>query len=467
MEVQELLDGIWDELILADELIDRWEEDGRPPPSPYLKKLSFGMEVSKRPITTTGAEYIFKCSEILLERLDLQARVTLNSAKNCLISAISDALVQSRDEKFENEFVIEKANSKISAVEMFSGRCFFPANLSVSGDSVDTRIGCVRIVATDLFVSNEVKSIRDHYSQQSNDNNFARLSHTFNQWIDEIEKSSHIFVVDVQDIELELAKIAANRAAEFVLNLIRVMTSKQNAERMRISSELGFVNKRTSMAVTYEGILLPTVHLGGSGSFLPDDWSSILMSNIKPVESLIVTLVNSFVKGFYARGPIPQKFYYANDLLTEALIDPVPRTSIIKLVSVLETLTSLPRLKKSKRLTCYCVLACNYSNAEDLSSVKHAIHDAYQMRNKVVHGDAPFEADVRIVIDNLFNHYSNVLIGLWIFCVDVQRACNPKDSKMLLEKYTEALRGEYDRQVSVWPEDLESELFEKIDDLWS
>lgn len=452
ISIVEHLDVVIQEIIKMDKKLSEWSKD--PNRKPFSSDdVALGSVLGNRTITRLGAQNLWDAAEKLLEKEALQARITVDTARKCLDQELKVEVERSRVKgKFSFHAVENRASDALKNVKTFSGVCIFPAFISWRSEPTDLQFGPVRLISRDVFESEFGKIVdTDLQRASSGDDGSSKTQlHLLSKWKDLSAPYPYVLAVRISGFELELGRPAARQAAEFVLNLLRLMARRRDGRAIRLSGDTRPETEQAFLALTEFGDLVASLSSSGEGALLPDEWARTLLEHIGDAKHMIDTLVEKLVDGEPYIDPVVERIRYADQLLTEAFQDASPRLALVKFVSALEALAVLPKDRKAQTLAIRCALVSSYGDADYFEAVRTVVGRAYHVRNDVVHGDAPEPYEASRAINNLQPYLFQILLHLWRTLVLVRNEERPNSVRKLRKSVNAAYAAEQLLVEGVW-----------------
>ena len=416
-------------------------------------EIAFGNVLGDRSITPEGARHLWDAANVLLEREKLQSRISVSTAQRCLDTELQAEIKRAREkDRWSYHGVVKRAAAALHDTKTFSGNCFFPAFITHSDEAINLTFGPVRIVSRDIFDAEYSRLIDDQIlrATKSNGDRDAPLARILNGWKTQSEPYAFMVIVTIKDFEQSIARPVARQAAEFVLNLLRLMAPHRMGPRIRLAGDSKPETEQAFLTLTDDGVLGGIFSQGGEGAILPDDWSDALLRNIGDAKPMIDALADRLVCGDPFTDPVIERIRYADQLFTEAFQDTSPRQALVKIVSALEALCVLPRDEKSRTLQLRCALAGSRGDPDYIRAVRACVANAYRVRNDVVHGDAPELHEAANAIADLQLHLFHIVLHLWKLLVWVHNTKKPQSIRALRRELKLAFETERQRYEEIW-----------------
>jgi len=439
MTIEEHLEQMMAEVARMERILtDRLKDPDRQPLGPG--KVALGEVLGNRLITPEGANHLWDAAEQLLEREKLQARISVRTARECLDKELQAEFERSRKKSWSYKAVVKRASTRLHETKTFAGSCFFPAFITWKEEGIDLNFGPVRVVSRDVFEAEFGEGIEDELERvrADHDGRSAAQVRILKGWKELCESYPFMVIVRIEGFEMEMARPAARQAAEFILNLLRIMARHRDGRAIRLSGDVKPETRQAFLALTEDGVPVGSLLTGGEGAFLPEDWPQTLIRNVGAAKGMIDAIAGRFVRGDPFTDPVIERIRYADQLITEGFQDASPRLALVKIVSALEALAVLPKDKKALTLEVRCALASCEGDPDYLRDVRKAVGQAYTVRNNVVHGDAPEPSQAARAIEELQKYLFNIVVHLWRILVVIQNDERPQSIKPLRRYVSEA-----------------------------
>lgn len=451
MTITEHLEAMMEEVVQMDRRLADWARDPNRKPLDR-SEVSIGYVLGNRSITPKGAKHLWDASELLLKRERLEARVSSKTARDLLDRELQAEIKRAREKnRWSSEAVIRRTAEALHKLHTFSGNCFFPAFIKSSGQEIDLEFGPVRVVSRDVFEA-EFSNLIDGTIALDDDADqlVKNESMILTKWREHVAPYPFFIIVRVEGFELEMARPAARQAAEFVLNLLRMMARPRDGRAIRLSGDVRPETQQAFLAITSDGKTCGSLSMDGEGALLPDDWPTALLETISTAKHMVDTIAERLVCGDPFTDPVIERIRYADQLFTEAFQDPSPRLSLVKLVAAFEALAVLPKDRKAQTLELRCALASSCGDPDYVQLVRKAVGRAYKVRNDVVHGDAPEPYEAANAIYELQECLFNVVLHMWRMLINIHNEHKPQSIRPLRKQIREAYEAERERCEDVW-----------------
>jgi len=399
--------------------------------------LIIGLVLGGYQTSRSGSRILVEAATEILKAEKLRGKVTIETALKKLDEALKDELECLRGGgDFSVCRALNSARKKLRSLKKFSGVFVFPAIISSGMSSVDFQIGPVRLLDRNKFLE-----LYGHLFEKGADDSFR--SKLTSAWRDRYENLQYFMLVNVDDHEYELGAVAARKAANHFLNLIRLFVGTDMADRIRIIDEPSINHVGAELAITSAGEAQGVVTFGGVGAVLPDDWVDQLRFELGPVLPMIEIILKKYVRGDDKDSPSFERIEYADHLVAEAYRDGDLRMKLVKWIAAIEALCVLGQSEKARNISFRCGLVL----WRGVPSVFHkdcsVVRTAYAARNAIVHGDAiPMKA-----VSKAARELDGMIYILYLYLlrevVFAQMESNPQSIKALRR----ALNDRYRRVV--------------------
>lgn len=432
MKIKEHLESALNEVLELDRRLDEWANDPNRAPLGQ-DEVAIGSVLGNRLTTPAGAEHFRRATELLLQHEKLQTRISVETAYRCLDKELQVEIERSRkDGRWSLNAAIQRARRQLRQAVTFSGHCLFPAHIAARPARTDLRFGPVRVMCKSVFEEEFHPTIKPDFpideDVKSQPNNESRL---LKRWGEYSKDYPFIVSVKIEGFELEMARPIARQAAEFVLNQLRLALEHRQAGAIRLSGDSKPDTHTSFLAISDGGETCGSYTMRGEGTSLPDDWPEELIQHVGAAKPMIDAIAERLVRGDPFTEPVVERIRYADQLFTEAMQDRSPRMALVKVVSALEALCVLPKAGKAKELELRCALACSFDDLEYYRKVKEAVGRAYEVRNRVVHGDAPDAIDAAMAMRGLRLYLYPVVVHLWSILIHIQNEHKPQSVRPL------------------------------------
>jgi hypothetical protein len=402
--------------------------------------------VSWNVISQEGSKHLWTASRLLLERAGEQRRVTLQTARRCLVEAHSAHLPKAkRTGRLSEHAVIANATKRLAERPRSSGFYVIPIQFAPSAKSTRFRIGPAVILAKALF---EVEHQEAIAAQADGTGKFGPIAVA--EWSSYSERYDHFIVVEVHGHETEMAWKVAREIAEYALNLIRIKFGFYHMDDVRVGN--GFVWETSQVRVYFDkdGTANFSLSRGPWASHLKDDWVERFDDDVGGAASMLASLAFWMVSGNDPQSPVLERLRYANALIAEAFSEPHDRIRLVRLVSALETLAVLPREDKSDALAWRCALAGGWEDSAYAMQINRDVRYAYSVRNAVVHGDSPNEEDAMSAFRGLERHLTRIYIGFLQLHAKAQRRYKPTHVRHIRQAFDQHIEAFFWFPDDVW-----------------
>lgn len=466
MEIPEHLAAVLEGIDEADRRLDAWVKD----PSrkrPGRDMIALGNVLGGRSITPEGAAHFRDAVAALLECQNLQSRISSQSARKCLDTELQREISRAQTRsQISFDTVISRTIAALHDTRTFSGDCFFPALVTHEDQAVDLRFGPVRLISRDIFDIEYAPRIDDSAAAAATaqDGSDWSLKRILGGWRSIAAPYAFMVVVRIKGFEQEMAKPAARQAAEFTLNLLRIIAPHRMGPRIRLAGDSRPETEQAFLTLSNDGQLGGSLREGGEGAILPDDWPTVLLRCLGEAKPMVDALAARLVSGAPITDSVTERIRYADQLFTEAFQDSSPRLALVKMVSALESLAVLPRQRKRQTLEVRCALACGEGDLDYMRNVRRVVGQAYRIRNDVVHGDAPDPLKASRAIDELQAYLLSIVLHLWRVLASIQVQHQPESISVLRQRAAELYDAEKKLYEAEWSNAGIPSLFSDLDE---
>ncbi len=385
-------------------------------------------------ISHAGNRHLSVAARLLLERMGEQRRITLQTARRCLIEAHFAHLPKARKTgKLSEHAVIAGASKKITHWKRSPGSYVFPACFAPSATKSQFRIGPAVVFAKATFEEKYLPAI----AAQATDE-FGRRAVT--EWSSYAERYDHFVVVDIERHETKMAWIEAREVAEYVLNLIRMKFGFSHMDDVRIGNGLVWETKWVQVHFDKSGAAGFSLSSGRWASHLDDTWVKHFDDDFGIEAPLLASLATWMASGDHPHSPVLERLRYANTLIAEAFSEPHDHIRLVRLVAALEALAVLPREEKSDSLAWRCALAGGWTDCGRAVQIVDDVLYAYTVRNALVHGDSPGNEEAISAFYRLERHLVRTYLGFLHLYAKIQQRYRPTQSVIFAGPLINTLR---------------------------
>jgi hypothetical protein len=397
-------------------------------------------------VSPEGNKHLWTASRLLLQKLGEQRRITLQTAKRCLIEAHSAHLPKAkRTGKLSEHAVIAGATSRLAACTRADGFYVIPVHFAPSAKNTRFRIGPAVILARPMFEADYCAAIK---AQSDGTDRFGDMATA--EWSTYSERYDHFIVVEVRNHETEMAWKAAREIAEYTLNLIRIKFGFYHMDDVRIGN--GFVWETSQVRIYFDnkGSANLSLSRGPWASHLKDDWVEHFDDDVGGEASLFASLAFWIVSGNDPQSPVLERLRYANTLIAEAFSEPHDRIRLVRLVAALEALAVLSSEKKSDSLAWRCAFAGGWTDCGHAVQIVDDVRYAYAVRNAVVHGDSPENEDAISAFHRLERNLARIYIGFLHLHAKVQKCYRPTHVRHIRQAFDRHIEDFFWNPDEVW-----------------
>ena len=386
-------------------------------------------------INRVGSQHLNEAANLLLWREKLGAKLSRATARKALVDAFVDHLPKARKTGILSEHaVIARAAASLKGHRHNDGRYIFPVVFARDCKATDFRIGAARIMSKAVFegsIAGAIDELGKHADEFA-----ARL---MDDWRSHAENFDHFISVDMSGFEESMAWPAARDAAETLLNLIRMFAGFAVMDDVRIGNGYIWQDRQSKLRLDEDGRIALSSSLGGSGSFLEDDWAKAFDCQLGGFAELLASAVTWHTVNDGRRHPILERLTYFNRLVAESYCEPHHPIRLVRLISALEALSVIDRQDKAHNLAHRCAAAGGWSDTAKYCLIYDAFRDGYRWRNAVVHGDAPAEESVLGAFHRIETHLLDIYLGMLALHAGIARAVDPHSIRRLRHEFSKRI----------------------------
>lgn len=397
-------------------------------------------------ISREGNRYLQTACSLLLQRMGEERRVTLQTARRCLIEAHFSHLPKAkRTGKLSEHAVIAGSTKRIAESTRSDGLYVIPVHFAPSARNTRFRIGPAVILAKAVFDAEYQAAI---LAQADGTDGFGDTA--VPEWSTYAERYDHFIVVGINRHETEMAWKAAREIAEYVLNLIRMKFGFYHTDDVRIGN--GFVWETSQARVFFDkdGAANLSLSRGPWASHLKDNWVEHFDDDVGAEASLLASLGFWMASGNDPKSPVLERLRYANTLIAEAFSEPHDRIRLVRLVAALEALAVLSNEKKSNALAWRCAFAGGWTDCGHATQIVDDILYAYTVRNAVVHGDSPDNDGAISAFYRLERHLMRIYVGFLHMHAKVQQHYKPTHVRHIRQAFDRHIENFFWGPDEVW-----------------
>lgn len=357
-------------------------------------------------VNREGHAHLLAAADKLLQREKLEGRLRTHTAYKAIVRAFFDCLPRVRaTAKFSAQAVADKAARALRALPRDDGTYVFPIVFAPRAKASDFRIGPIRIVSKAVFLSENEAS----FSKESEADDVRRELAT--DWKEYVAGYDHLVTVDMRGFESEVAWGLAREAAEFALNLIRMLFRRYHTDDIRIGNGFKWEIKQSSVRLTPDGNAFFSSSRGPWGTHLDDSWTEHFDHGLGYYSQMLASYAYWLTAGVDVRNPVYERMRYAAQLVAEAYAEPHDHIRLVRVVSALEALSLIHGADKAHNLGLYCAYAGAWGDGAKACAIYDAVRGAYTLRSAVVHGDGPPANQVRAAFVRLEEHLLETYLG--------------------------------------------------------
>lgn len=393
-------------------------------------------------VNPEGHAHLLVAAEKLLQQEKLEGCLRTHTAYKAIVRAFFDCLPKIRaTSKFSAQAIAGRAARALRTLPRDDGTYVFPIVFAPRAKASDFRVGPIRIVSKEVFLLENEPS----FSREGEVDDVRRQLAT--DWKEYIAGYDHFVTVDMRGFESEVAWALAREAAEFALNLIRMLFKRYHTDDIRIGNGFKWEIKQSSVRIAPDGRAFFSSSRGPWGTHLDDRWTEHVDDNLGYYSQMLASYAFWLTAGVHVRNPVYERMRYATQLIAEAYAEPHEHIRLVRVVSALEALSLIHGAEKAHNLGLYCAYAGSWGDAAKACAIYDAVRGAYTLRSAVVHGDGPPAHQVRGAFVCLEDHLLEIYLGFTCLFAKILQASPQSVS---------ALRREMNRRIAwfYWYPDL-------------
>ncbi len=384
---------------------------------------------NQRPVTKEGQKVLREAVNLILEKTGTSARISFQHALNVVKEELGNEFLCNAKSTKSFYIVIDKSLKRLGENVKQDMLYIFPIIYTLDASSISIKFGPLEF--SDIVQLREEILSNDFSSSNSENSPFEQKYKE--AWGEVFKRVKYVLKVHVQGYELDKGEIAARRAVEFFLNILRLSFKWDNHPRIKVL-EQNIESKYMPSLVFINGEDPRRSLSGARSEYLPvkDGVEVQAVNFLSDFSGLLSAILDGMVNNSASRSIILQKIEYASFLIMTAFQQKSVRITLFNFVAALETLACLgDDSSKKEGLVMRCsnvVLGLSKSEQEEIG---RAIRSAYQARNSVVHGDA-FEEDKHWKpFRDLEKWMLSLVLSFVNLLTHVQITHNPKSGKIL------------------------------------
>jgi hypothetical protein len=373
-----------------------------------------------------GFEHFCRAARLLLAELQLQRRVSINTAKRHLGASLGYEIERAfKTHRLSETAVIGRAKQNLQSLRWSDGAYIFPAVFAPQAVATDFRIGCARIISKDILLDEKRETLVREKTERSDD-----PFKVVDRWENYIQRYDHFIVIEMKGFEWDMAWTAARETAEYVLNIFRMSFTYGATKWMKLAGESIWDETWTAVMIGADDAISYQTQQGPWGSHLHDGWVQTFDEWEGRYSWLFAGYLDLITGHNIPESPITLRILYASRLIAEAYCEPHDHMRLVRLISALETLAVLEG-EKSEELARRCGLAGGWSSNEYRQEIEAAVTEAYKRRNAIVHGDPEAMQDYQTAFLKLENNLSRIFIGFSLLYIGIHESEKPRHVKEL------------------------------------
>ena len=387
-------------------------------------------------INGAGYSHLNKAADLLLQRTGLDARVSRRTARQAIVESFNVHLPKGRKKGFVSEdAIIQGSIARLRATPSLDGEYVFPLVFAPSAKASSFYIGPLRIASKQIFLQ-EYQDVLERKREQRQDEFRMQL---LQDWASHLEGYDHLMVVTISGYERDMAWVRAREAAEFFLNLVRMMFNHSTTKNIRIGGGFSWETKQASLIVSPDREAHFSSSAGPWGSVLDGTWTDQFDESLGWFSQNLGSYALWLLSGTSTRDPILERLRYANTLIAEAYSEPHDHFKLVRVISALEALMVLGGQDKAHNLALNCAYVGGWGDHAAAVQIYDAVRDSYRLRSAVVHGDGAASSDVRGAFYRLERNILRIFLGQMALLSQIARDRSPQS--------VSALRREFNARV--------------------
>jgi len=401
--------------------------------------LSFQMVMGNTLVSNVGMSHLVTAANGVLEREHLQRQITLSTA----VKVIDQAMTLERERykasgKFNLKHVIKQSRANIRLSPTMSGTFVLPANVAmgVDHDETDIAVGPIKVVSRNVL--DRLYPFAPAEPEKA-DKSETIVSFGGQVWTDYAQNYDHFVLVPINNHERELGKRSAELGAEFVLNLLRLLVGYRGGRRILLARDAPPRTWTAELVVSRSNKHEHSASHGSYGASFETGWQKWFISHLDSISYITTSLVPQLIRGCDLSDPVIERLVYSNDLISNSFKDTYSPMRLVSITSALEALTMLSPSDnlKAEELAKRCAAAGAMGDSQRQSDIYGQVYNAYKVRNEIVHGDSPSEADIYKTMTQLEDNLYYVVLRLIDFLGWLQVNYSPQSVRPLRRKFTE------------------------------
>jgi hypothetical protein len=379
-------------------------------------------------VPRVGYRRLMNAARELLRANKLTQKVQLTTAIDALTTAHFELLPGARSrKKFSETLIASRALELVKAAPRASGLYVYPLIFAKRAKKTDWGFGPVRILAKDVFRA----KYRDAFEAEQGAADNPLRPRLLADWEKHAQRYDHFILVEVKDHEKELAEELGREAAEFFLNLIRMLFGYLGTEELRIGG--GFVIEPLRSALYFDdrGEANFTTITEFIGTSLDDTWTESIDRSLGQMLPMFGSYLDWFLGGKEPANPILERIRYATTLIAEAYAEPHDHIRLVRLVSALEAFALAGRGPKADGIALHCSLIGGRGDPHKACGIYDAVQAAYVVRSAIVHGDRPSAIEIRQAFLGLERYALDIVVAFVNFFLNVQGFDKPQSVAQL------------------------------------
>lgn len=382
-------------------------------------------------ISKKADNYLWAAARLLVQKTGEQRRVSLQTARRCLVEAHSAHLPKVKRTGILSEFaVIAGATKRLAEAPRSNGLYVIPVHFAPSAKSTRFRIGPAVILARALFEGDYEAAIA---AEADGADAFGPMAAS--EWSTYSERYDHFIVVRINGHETQMAWRAAREIAEYALNLIRMKFGFHHMDDVRVGNGFVWETSQVRLYFDADGAANFSLSRGPWASHLKDDWVEHFDADVGSEVPMLASLGFWMASGDDPQSPVLERLRYANALIAEAFSEPHDRIRLVRLIAALEALAVLRRESKSDALAWRCGFVGGWTDCGYALQIVDDVLNAYTVRNAVVHGDSPDNDDAISAFHRLERHLTRIYIGFLYLHAKVQQSYRPTHIRHVREAF--------------------------------
>jgi len=379
-------------------------------------------------INDAGWHNLTTAAELLLRKEHAEFRYSVRTAQRALEASFGANLEKARTTgSFSPEAIVDGAVQRLRDTPTADGTFVFPIIFAPSAKQSDFRLGPMRILTKEIF-NHEYGAVLQKEREDHEDTLRLQL---LEDWEAHLAEYDHILTVAMSGFESEMAWSRAREAAEYFLNLVRMMFNWSTTRNIRVGGGFAWETKQSKLMISSAQEAVFSSSMGPWGSVLDDTWMEALDQNLGWFANNLASFAFWLVSGAGTRNPILERLRYTHTLIAEAYSEPHDHIRLVRIVSALEALMVLGGEDMAHQLAVRCASVGGWGEPGIAVSIYDAVREAYRVRSAVVHGNSLTRSEVRRPFHRLELNLLRIVIGQMILMTEIAHRVRPQSVRAL------------------------------------